>query len=123
MNAPHIIFDRELLRERQQRAARGGAEKFLLERAADELFARLGTIARPFPHAALIETPDAEAMRDRLLASGRIGSADALSVEGAAESVKGEPGQYDLVISLLSMQWLNDLPGALAQIRRLLKPD
>jgi SAM-dependent methyltransferase len=123
LNAPHVIFDRELLRKRQQRAARGGAEKFLLERAADELFARLGTITRSFPRAALFETPDAEAMRDRLLASGRIGSADALSVEGAAESVKGEPGQYDLVISLLSMQWLNDLPGVLAQIRRLLKPD
>ena len=30
---------------------------------------------------------------------------------------------FDLVISCLSLQFINDLPGALLQIRRLLKPD
>lgn len=33
------------------------------------------------------------------------------------------PGAYDLVLSSLSLHWINDLPGALAQINRLLKPD
>ena len=29
----------------------------------------------------------------------------------------------DLIVSLLTLHWANDLPGALAQIRRALKPD
>lgn len=32
-------------------------------------------------------------------------------------------GSYDLVLSSLSLHWINDLPGALAQINRLLRPD
>jgi len=32
-------------------------------------------------------------------------------------------GRFDLVLSLLSLHWVNDLPGALAQINRSLKPD
>ena len=30
---------------------------------------------------------------------------------------------FDLVVSALSLHWVNDLPGALIQIRRVLKPD
>ena len=30
---------------------------------------------------------------------------------------------FDLAVSLLSLHWVNDLPGALAQLRRALKPD
>src|SRR5207253_6967956 len=33
------------------------------------------------------------------------------------------PGSLDLVVSALAFQFVNDLPGALAQIRRALKPD
>jgi len=123
LSAPHTLFDRELLHARQRRAARGGLEKFLLQRTTEELFARLGTIARNFERAALIETPDAEALKAQLLATGRIRIADIVGIEGPAETVFGEAGGYDLAISLLSMQWLNDLPGVLAQIRRLMKPD
>jgi len=123
LNAPHIIFDRELLRARQRRAAAKGAEKFLIERTTGELFERLGTIARKFPRAALIETPGADALKQLLLAPGQIEAIDILCIEGENETVGGEAASYDLAISLLSMQWLNDLPGALAQMKRLLKPD
>ena len=34
-----------------------------------------------------------------------------------------EDGSVDLVVSVLGLHWANDLPGALAQIRRALKPD
>ena len=34
-----------------------------------------------------------------------------------------EDGSADLVVSLMTLHWANDLPGALAQIRRALKPD
>lgn len=123
MSAPHIIFDRELLRERRHRAVKSGAVRFLLERTVEELLERLGTIARTFPQAALVETPDAEALKAKLLASGKIGAIDIRGIEGAEESLENKSTQYDLAISLLSMQWLNDLPGVLAQIKRVLKPD
>lgn len=123
LNAPHIIFDRDLLRARQRRAEKTGAEKFLLERAAEELFERLGTISRKFARAVLIGMPDAAALKTRLLASGQIETIDIIGIDDAAETVGGENAQYDLAISLLSMHWLNDLPGVLAQSKRLLKPD
>lgn len=123
MNAPHILFDRALLHERQRRAMREGAEKFLLERATEDLFERLATMTRDFPRTALIETPGASDLRDALLRSGKIESVDLLPVTGDAEIIEAARAPYDLAISLLSMQWLNDLPGVLAQSKRLLKPD
>lgn len=123
MNTPHRIFDRSLLQARQRRAARSGPEYFLLERAAEDLIERLTTITRRFPHAALIETPGATSLRARLIETGRIETIRILDIAGEDEAIANEPAQYDLAISLLSMQWLNDLPGVLAQIKRILKPD
>lgn len=123
MSAPHILFDRTLLRQRQRRAARDGAETFLLERATGDLFERLATMRRDFPRAALIETPAPEDLRNTLLRSHKIGSVDLLPITGETETIECARAPYDLAISLLSMQWLNDLPGVLAQMKRLLKPD
>jgi len=39
------------------------------------------------------------------------------------ESLPFAPGSFDLVLSSLSLHWINDLPGVLAQINNLLKPD
>ncbi|QUC23790.1 uncharacterized protein UV8b_08031 [Ustilaginoidea virens] len=39
------------------------------------------------------------------------------------ESLPYEPASFDLVLSSLSMHWINDLPGVLAQINSVLKPD
>ncbi len=103
MNAPHIIFDRKLLRSRQRRAAKRGAEKFLLDRAAEELLDRLAAITRQFSRIALIETPDAETLQQKLLATGRFESIDILAIDDSTEMIEGAKGaQYDLAISLLS---------------------
>jgi SAM-dependent methyltransferase len=40
-----------------------------------------------------------------------------------AEETLAAEGGFDLAVSLFSLQWINDLPGSLVQIRRLLKPD
>jgi SAM-dependent methyltransferase len=40
-----------------------------------------------------------------------------------AQEVLGAATGFDLAVSLLSLQWINDLPGALVQIRARLKPD
>lgn len=108
---------------RQRRAMQSGAETFLLERATEELFERLGTIARKFSRAAVIDTLGAENLKAKLLASDRIEAADILAIDDETEIVAGDPEVYDLAVSLLSMQWLNDLPGVFAQIKRILKPD
>jgi SAM-dependent methyltransferase len=39
------------------------------------------------------------------------------------EHVSAEPGSYDLVVSVLALHRVNDLPGILAQINRVLVPD
>jgi SAM-dependent methyltransferase len=39
------------------------------------------------------------------------------------ETVPFEPESLDLVVSLLSLQAMNDIPGILVQIRRALRPD
>lgn len=39
------------------------------------------------------------------------------------EMLPYEAGSFDLVLSSLSLHWINDLPGVLAQINNILKPD
>jgi len=39
------------------------------------------------------------------------------------ESIPFKPQSFDMVLSSLSMHWINDLPGVLAQINNVLKPD
>ncbi|KAI5462245.1 S-adenosyl-L-methionine-dependent methyltransferase [Mariannaea sp. PMI_226] len=39
------------------------------------------------------------------------------------ESVPFAPNSFDLVMSSLSLHWINDLPGVLSQINNVLKPD
>ena len=44
-------------------------------------------------------------------------------VVGDEEFIPFANGSIDLVISNLSMHWINDLPGAFTQIKNCLKPD
>jgi SAM-dependent methyltransferase len=116
--APHL-FDRALMRARQARARRDGAVTFLLDRAAEDMLDRLAAVARQFSAAVDVGTPDAAvaaALR------GRVASIDRVDLDDA-ESLGLAPESRDLVVSALALQFVNDLPGVLAQIRRGLKPD
>jgi SAM-dependent methyltransferase len=125
-----IVFDRTLLRARQRRARALGAETFLIERVAADVGERLGAVLRDFPVAADIGTPT-DAVRDVLSGDTGIGmliAARAVPGEGLAvaadeEALPFRDGSLDLAVSALSLQFVNDLPGALIQIRRALKPD
>ena len=46
-----------------------------------------------------------------------------LSVVADEEWLPFGPGSFDLVIASLSLHWINDLPGALIQLRHALRPD
>ncbi|MDB5617210.1 methyltransferase domain-containing protein [Tardiphaga sp.] len=116
-----ILFDRALLRARQNRAAKQGAATFLLDRINEEMDERLHAVLRTFSHAADIATPG-----DGLLAAiaGRVGTLTYVDVPDAERDGLGlQPSSLDLVVSALALHFVNDLPGVMAQIRRALKPD
>jgi SAM-dependent methyltransferase len=127
MTANPTIFDRTLLAARQRRALALGPATFLLDRAADDIADRLQAVTRAFDRAADLGTAT-DAVRRAVMASGKVASI-APAGWGAAELVvDGEgkplaPESLDLVLSALALQFVNDLPGTLAQIRRALKPD
>jgi SAM-dependent methyltransferase len=128
------IFDRQLLRARQSRARALGFETFLLGRVADELAERLAAVLRQFERAVDLGTPT-DAVAQALVASGKVASVVAATHDaahpGAAlprlaadeEALPFADGSLDLVVSALALQFVNDLPGALIQIRRALRPD
>ena len=134
-SAPSPIFDRRLIRQRLARAAAKGTEDFLLARAIEEFGERLATIKREF-HAILdAGTPSlplaawlAELLHPPLLirmaplaeAAGELAFP---RIVGDEENLPFVPERFDLAVSALSLQNLNDLPGALIQLRRVLKPD
>lgn len=127
------LFDRGLQRRRLARAAGAGFADFLVAHAADELHDRLSAVLRRFRLALDLGTPSGHAAA--VLRRGpaetvlRAAPAAALAATGGWTIVADEealpvaPGRVDLVTSLLALQGLNDLPGALVQIRQVLAPD
>ena len=131
-----IIFDRPLLRARRLRATALGRSTFLLDRVAEDVADRLAAVLRRFERAVDLGTPT-DAVRRVLAASGKVGTviaADALA--GACPVAEGElavaadeeaqpfrDASLDLVVSALALQFVNDLPGTLIQVRRALRPD
>jgi SAM-dependent methyltransferase len=132
MSAGPTIFDRKLLRSRQRRARALGPETFLLDRVADELGERLSAVLRHFDRAADLGTPTG-AIRRVLAASGKVGiiigaepapnDVAPMQIAADEEALPFADGSLDLVVSGLALQFVNDLPGTLIQIRRALKPD
>ena len=120
-NAAPILFDRPLLRARQHRALRGGAATFLLDRVAEDTTERLQAVLREFKRAADIGTPG-DQLRSAL--AGRFGQLARIDLpDTESEPLALQPEQLDLAVSALAFQFVNDLPGVLAQLRRALKPD
>jgi len=120
-NPAPVLFDRALLRTRQARALRAGPATFLLDRIAADMAERLQAVLREFKDAADLGTPG-DQVRDALRArAGHIARIDLPDLE--SEPLPLRPESLDLVVSALALQFVNDLPGVLAQIRRALRPD
>jgi SAM-dependent methyltransferase len=130
MTAHPIVFDRALLRARGRRALSLGPATFLLDRVAADLAERLGAVLREFSLAIDLGTP-ADAVRRALADQKSIGTlvaagslpAQGLAVVADEEALPFRDGSLDLVVSALALQFVNDLPGTLIQIRRALRPD
>jgi len=124
------IFDRSLLRARQQRARALGLETFLIDRVAEELAERLAAVLRSFELAIDLGTPTGAVARALAGKAATIirASHDAMRGEGLRvaadeEALPFADASLDLVVSALALQFVNDLPGTLVQIRRALRPD
>jgi SAM-dependent methyltransferase len=138
-SAPPQIFDRALLADRLDRAWRGGGERngvdFLLRRAADELAERLALVKRafavavdagapgPLVAAALAARPGGGATLRLAPTAVSAGSGDFSVLVGDLERLPLAAERADLIVSLLALHHVNDLPGAMIQIRRALRPD
>ena len=135
-----MVFDRALVRRRRDRAAATvGRVAPVLEDCADRLLDRLDDTTRRFTRALDIGGRGVVAPRLRArgvpfvvsmdLSAGMLragmfkAGGEALSVAGDEEFLPFAPGSFDLIVASLSLHWVNDLPGALVQIRRALAPD
>jgi|SRR5579883_146330 len=132
MSAPRV-FDRSLLRRRRRRALALGPATFLIDRVADDLADRLASVLRRFVLAADLGTPTGALRRalaprvDTLVAvdADVLAQRDEAGLKVAAdlEALPFADASLDLVVSALALQSIDDLPGALVQVRRALKPD
>src|SRR5712672_3148208 len=115
-----ILFDRALLRARQRRALMQGPVTFLLDRVAEDIDDRLQVVTRKFADVADVWSPG-ELLRPPV--ADRFASITRLALDSDSETLPLEPESLDLAVSALAFQFVNDLPGVLAQIRRALRPD
>ena len=128
---PPVIFDTARRTARLKRSARTISNAdFLHARAAGNAVGSLEALLRDWPEVADLSA-HAGAFAAALVAShasARVGAVKVISDltaragPGAAPLALPDQSQ-DLIVSLISLHWANDLPGALAQIRRALKPD
>lgn len=130
------IFDRELVRAHRDRAAKGFARHaFMAQEIADRLIERLSEVNRDFKRILILG--DASGILAEQLAARyqpeiliRMDISEAMLKNGGGQSVLAAeecipfgPKSFDLIISNLTLHWVNDLPGGLLQLNRALKPD
>lgn len=127
------VFDRRAVRLHRDRAARTvqSVRPVLLD-AAERLLDRLddtthrfslaldvggrGVIA-PLLRARGIQTVSLD------LSARMVAGSEGAAVAGDAEFLPFAPASFDLIVASLSLHWVNDLPGALIQLRQALRPD
>lgn len=130
--APRMFDARRVRRHRARAAASTHDAAFLREAVADDLADRLEAVNRSFARvlviggarefrAAVQMRPALRAKIEWIAAADWHGDGDAVEID--PEHLPFAPGSFDLVVSILALHWVNDLPGALIQIRRALKPD
>jgi SAM-dependent methyltransferase len=132
---PLIIDRRAVRRNRDRVAADFAGFDFLIENVADELMERLGDATRRFPTALdlgghtgalgrrLAGRSDIETLLSADSALAMVERAPGLRVVADEEFLPVADGALDLIMSCLTLHWVNDLPGMLIQARRALKPD
>jgi len=130
------IFDRRAVRMHRDRAATNFADyDFLLQEVAERLLDRLDDLTYQFPLAldlgchtgelgkAIKGRGGVETLIQCDLSKPMVEQAQGLKVVADEEFLPFGGGKFDLIMSCLSLHWINDLPGAFLQIRQALKDD
>jgi SAM-dependent methyltransferase len=136
MSEPHLLFDRKLLRSRRERfAPEIGAHEFLLAHVAREIAERVGLMLRFFPLALdlgayhgllgqkVAALPSVGAMIYAESAYALAALCPRPSLVCDEDLLPFKEASLNLIVSGLALHRVNDLPGALIQIRRALCPD
>jgi NADH dehydrogenase [ubiquinone] 1 alpha subcomplex assembly factor 5 len=131
---PILLFDRRAWRLHRDRAARSGGVEFLHGEIADRLLDRLGDFPQRFPlvldwgahhgalAGALARRPGVERVVAAEPAAGFLRRLGGMRVAADPDLIPFLDRSFDLVISCLALHWAGDLPGALVQLRRVLRP-
>ena len=139
MNKNISIFDRKSVKLHRDRAAKNlMANDFLLVESAERLVERLEDFTRSFPVALDLGCHGGEIVRclsgrgairtfiqtDLSFSMANLArNQHKLTVVCDEEALPFSDSHFDLILSNLTLHWVNDLPGTLIQIRRMLKPD
>ena len=128
-----LIFDRAAVRAHRDRAAiRLDRVRPVLDDLAARVLDRLDDTGRWF--ATALDLGGRGAVAKLLAARGiavvstdlsprMAGQAGGVAVAADEEFLPFGAVRFDLIVAHLSLHWVNDLPGALIQLRRALKPD
>lgn len=128
-----LVFDRDAVRRHRDRAAASVSQVAdVLTDAAERLLDRLDDTTRRFSQA--LDVGGRGVVAPLLRARGievvgcDLSPAMAALNGGSAVAADEEflpfaPASFDLVTASLSLHWINDLPGALIQLRQVLRPE
>ncbi len=137
--APPRLFDRaRVARNRDRAAPRYEDYAFLKERVSRDIADRVQDTPRRFERALDLGCHDGRLARI-LSGTGRAGAVEASDLSPAMVDAARAAGtdarvldeetpslpenRFDLIVSALSLHWVNDLPGTLVRLRQSLKPD
>jgi SAM-dependent methyltransferase len=110
-----LLFDVSASLRARLRAARLAGDRFLDRAAADGLAERLAAVTRRFARGLFVG--------DAVPAEIAPFAAEWVCADFDRREILCAAGPFDVAVSLFSLQAINDLPGALVQIRKVLKPD
>ncbi len=119
-------------RRRAMRARSANASSIFLQWMADDLGERLGAVSRDFSDIMLLGPVARYREALHLPPHARVTVATLSNAEAGADkrvtvcledALPFAPASFDLILSAGTLDSVNDLPGALVQIRRSLRPD
>lgn len=131
MTAPDIFDRSRRAQGRDRMIARFADHDFLYRAMLDELLDRLADVQRDLPEALVIGCPDGSAKAALEAMGKRVACADpgflvargASGVQGDEDALPFADDSFDLIIACGTLDSVNDLPGALILMRRILRPD
>ncbi|BGP36206.1 hypothetical protein JCM10449v2_000104 [Rhodotorula kratochvilovae] len=132
--SPFAVFDRDLKRAQRDRAARDKHRSRLTDYVKDDvaqsMVDRLLDIKRRYPLVLdvgsgpgfLAKHLDPEITQKAIMVDSSM-PVERIHLDEEQLASRFEEDSHDCIMSCLSMHWINDLPGALVQIKRTLRPD